>query len=93
MNKKSEKPCERCGSERIVSKTWTKTIKTFDGKSTLIFEQVICTNRECQIRFEKAAKAEKQKQNEIKRKKEELELKRKENITSANQKRRAAIGN
>lgn len=91
MIKKAEKPCIRCGSERIITKTWKETIKTFGGTSELTFEQIVCTNKECQERFEKNAAAETLKRNELKAKKEELDLKRKENIALANQRKKNLI--
>lgn len=60
-------PCERCGSKRRISKTWTETHDTFNGvKKTIECSQIICTNDECQESFDKKSVAETKKREELK---------------------------
>jgi len=56
-----DRPCDRCGSKRKISKTWTEKIK--NPNSTMVLEntQVVCTNKECQEAFDRAEMKEKEK--------------------------------
>ena len=76
----SDQPCERCGSKKSISKTWTETLKTILGTSTLEVSQLMCTNKACQALFDKNRAEELIKINERKLKKEEQDKIRKENI-------------
>ncbi|QQG44604.1 MAG: hypothetical protein HYW86_01690 [Candidatus Roizmanbacteria bacterium] len=44
MKKAYSNPCIRCGTERIILKTWKE--KIYD--STVINTETVCPNRECQ---------------------------------------------
>ena len=48
----SELLCERCNSQRKISKAWTEKIKNDYGFMTLEHTQIICTNNTCQAEFE-----------------------------------------
>lgn len=48
MQKQISNPCTRCGSERIVSKTWEETIATFSGTMVVVHSLTVCPNPECQ---------------------------------------------
>lgn len=75
-----DRPCERCGSDRIISRTWSETVESVYGKSTLKMSQIICTNKECQAEFDKNRAEEVVRINEKKLKKEEADKIRKDNI-------------
>lgn len=75
-----DQPCERCGSKRRVSKTWTETVETIIGVSTLEMSQITCTNKVCQDLFDKNRAEEVAKINERKVAKEAQDKVRKENI-------------
>ena len=54
-------PCDRCGSKRKISKTWTEKVKNSYGFMTLNHTQTICTNKECQKELEEVERKEKEK--------------------------------
>jgi hypothetical protein len=72
-----KKTCDRCGSERRVSKTWTETHETYTGTKSIECSQIVCTNKECQQLFDKKLTAEKEKRDIIQKAKEEKETERK----------------
>lgn len=45
MNKKFKNVCIRCGTERVVLKTWKEKI----DNSIVTIREMICPNRKCQI--------------------------------------------
>jgi len=59
-------PCDRCGSRRRVSKTWTEKIKNTNGFMVLRHTQIVCTNKECQSAFEKIMLEDIQKREKLK---------------------------
>lgn len=73
---KSTNICTRCGSERIISKTYKEWIQTYSGKSLLIHTDTICPNKECQKIVESDLAAQRAKTAETKRVKEEKALER-----------------
>lgn len=46
-------PCDRCGSPKMIGKTWKENIETFNGKSTIEHTQILCSNKECQKDYDK----------------------------------------
>lgn len=78
-----DQPCERCGSKKRVSKTWTETVETILGTSVLEFSQTICTNSVCQDLFDKNRAEELIKINARKAAKEEQDKIRRANIVHA----------
>lgn len=58
--------CERCGSKRRISKAWTEKIKNDHGFMLLEHLQIVCTNKECQLAFEKTILADIEKREKIK---------------------------
>lgn len=75
-----DQPCERCGSKKNISKTWTEKLETLVGVSVIEVSQITCTNRECQDLFDKNREVELLKINERKLAKEEQDRIRKLNI-------------
>lgn len=75
-----DQPCERCGSKKRISRSWTEKAQTMAGVSILEMSQIICTNKACQGLFEKNRTEELIKINERKTAKEEQDKIRKENI-------------
>jgi hypothetical protein len=66
-----EMPCDRCGSKRKIAKTWTEKIKSDNGTvMTLKHTNVICTNKECQEKFEAIIVADNEKREKLKLQKE-----------------------
>lgn len=62
----TEIACDRCGSRRRVSKTWIEEIKNDHGSMILRHTQIICTNRQCQLAFEKTILDDIEKREKIK---------------------------
>ena len=69
-------PCDRCGSRRRVSKTWTEKIKNDYGFMTLNHSQIVCTNGVCQSVFEKAINDEEGKREKLRLERASNALKR-----------------
>lgn len=67
----SDLPCERCNGKRKVSKTWTEKIKTANGTTVIQHTQTICTNLNCQSKFEKLLLEEVKKREKLKQIKED----------------------
>lgn len=59
-------PCERCHSKRKVGKKWTEKIKNASGFMVLEHIQIVCTNKECQVEFERKLVEEEIKREKIK---------------------------
>lgn len=78
-----DKPCERCGSKRVVGKTWTETVQNFTGTIEVKHQQIICSNDECQAKFEKAYQDEAKKKEALRAKKESDAASRKANTSAA----------
>jgi hypothetical protein len=76
----NSQPCDRCGSEKITSKTWNEEIKTALGVSIIEVSQTVCTNKACQAKFDKIRQAEMEVANNRKLAKEEQIKNRKESI-------------
>lgn len=51
-------PCDRCGSKRRVSRTWSETVPTFTGTTVVQFSQVVCVNEACQKAFDEVIEKE-----------------------------------
>jgi hypothetical protein len=77
----SERVCDRCGSKRVVVKTWREKIKNYSGSFTYLkMTKTICSNTECQKLFEKKRAETLKRNKEMMLKKEAQEKIRKENI-------------
>lgn len=63
--------CTRCGSERVVLKTWKEKITTYFGKTTVIHTETTCPNKECQKIVNKQLAAQKEKREKIRKDKED----------------------
>lgn len=70
MQKQISNPCTRCGSERIISKSWEETVKTFSGTTMVVHTLTVCPNRECQKIVEEQLATQRIKQEIIRRDKE-----------------------
>lgn len=44
--------CTRCGSERILSKTWDEVIEMYSRKTTITHSQFVCPDKNCQKQVE-----------------------------------------
>lgn len=62
--------CTRCGSERILAKTWEETIVVSTHHSKLIHKQLVCPNPECQRQVEEQWAQQKEKREYAERQKE-----------------------
>lgn len=51
-NQNSSNPCQRCGRERIIQKTWVEQIDTAAGTSTLKHTLTVCPDPACQSKVE-----------------------------------------
>ena len=83
-------PCERCGSKKIISKTWTEEIQTSLGTSTVEVSQTTCSNVECQALFDENRLVEIEKINERKMMKEKQDQARRDNISKTIAARKAS---
>jgi hypothetical protein len=84
-----DQPCERCGSKRRIEKTWKQLHETYAGSTEVEISKVICTNPECQERFEQVIAKAAQKRQDLAEQKEKQEIVRKENrIKSMQQKQK-----
>lgn len=77
-----DKPCERCGSKRKIGRSWTETVQNYTGSVKVKHQQIICTNKECQDKFEKAYQDDAKKKEAIRVQKEENDATRKANNLS-----------
>ncbi len=57
--------CNRCGSKRVVAKRWTEVIEITNGTTSLTHVQMVCTNKECQSKFESIAEQERVKREKM----------------------------
>lgn len=72
-----DKPCERCGSKRKIGRSWTETVQNFTGSVKVKHQQIVCTNEDCQAKFEKAYQDEAKKKEALRVKKEAADILRK----------------
>ncbi|HLL61293.1 MAG TPA: hypothetical protein VK338_06250 [Candidatus Nitrosocosmicus sp.] len=79
MTSYADQPCERCGSPKRVSKTWTEFSPNIVGKTNVECSQIVCTNDECQAKFNSNLRKDTIKRNKIKRNKIANDLARKNN--------------
>ncbi len=70
MQSHNSNPCTRCGKERIEGKKWKEEIATFFGTSTIIHQDTICPDPECQKIVEEKLEQQKQKSDELKQEKQ-----------------------
>lgn len=59
-------PCERCHSKRKIGKKWTEKIKNASGYMVLEHVKIVCTNKECQMEFERKLVEEEEKRIKLK---------------------------
>jgi hypothetical protein len=78
-----DRPCERCGSKKRISRTWKETIPTFTGTTVVEYSQIICTNPICQKAFDENLAKETAKNLKMRKEKEEREKLRKSKFTHA----------
>ncbi|MBI2074453.1 MAG: hypothetical protein HYT83_01305 [Candidatus Levybacteria bacterium] len=89
-NEYLDKPCERCGSKKRISRRWKETVQTFNGTATIDCSQIICTNKVCQAEFDKNLLEETEKRRALKVKMDENKAARKANsLLQANKARRS----
>lgn len=88
-----DQPCDRCGSKKRISKTWNEKLQMSLGVSIIEVSQIVCTNKVCQVLFDKNRKEEVARLNERKLKKEEQDKIRKENIARTIAKKRESKKN
>lgn len=59
-------PCERCGSKKRISKTWTERLPTLTGTTIIKHSQIVCTSEVCQAEFDKHLLEESKKREAVK---------------------------
>lgn len=67
MSNSYSNPCVRCGTERIVAKTWKEKV----DNTTITNTQTICPNADCQKKVEKDNKKQEARRQALKLKNEE----------------------
>lgn len=80
MNTYINQVCERCGSKKALTKSKKEKLVTYSGVQVLEVSQVICTNKQCQARFEDDLARETLVREEAKQKRIEQDIIRKEEI-------------
>ncbi len=70
-------PCERCGSKKRISKTWTEKLPTLTGTTIVKHSQIVCTSEICQAEFDKQLLEERKKREAMRFNKETKEAKSK----------------
>lgn len=75
--------CARCKKPEKIAKTWVEVIETRVGKSKLTHTQIVCTDKECQKKFEFNLAEDIRKKEELKMKNELYAKKRKEEAEAA----------
>lgn len=73
ISKAFKNPCIRCGTERIVLKTWKEKI----GSSVIVNKEMICPNPECQKKVNADNKKQDDRREEMKLRSEQRALNRK----------------
>ena len=53
--------CTRCGSQRILSKSWEETVELYGRTSKIKHDEYVCTDPECQKIVEKQLQEQKDK--------------------------------
>lgn len=86
-----DQPCERCGSKKLVSKEWKEEVATSLGTSVIVVSQITCSNKACQVLYDKKRSEELVKINERKLDKETQDKIRKENIAKTIRARKGII--
>lgn len=88
-----DQPCSRCGSKKIVARTWLEKVPTYSGKSTEVeYSQIVCTNKVCQKEFEENLAKETQKRKVIQdERKAKEELRKKDALEKADEYLRAKM--
>lgn len=91
MTKYEDQPCERCGSKKIVSKTWKEMTEVFGNMVEVECSQIICSSEECQKKFDNNFKKESKKRALLAKMKEERDLLRKETLRTKAEKRKSEL--
>ncbi|HEX7042542.1 MAG TPA: hypothetical protein VF189_04790 [Patescibacteria group bacterium] len=65
-----DKPCDRCGNKRKIDRIWTETVQNFTGSVKVKHQQIVCSNKDCQEKFEKAYSDELLKKEKLRAKRE-----------------------
>jgi hypothetical protein len=82
MKKTFGNPCSRCGTERVVVRTWKEKV----DNSTIINTETACPNKECQIEVDKINKKQQERSAALKRESEKRLQNRKANSKKAKKK-------
>lgn len=72
-----DQPCERCGSKKRISKTWKEKVPTFTGTTVVEYSQIVCSQKDCQMAFDKDQLEQTEKREAIKHTKELTNIARK----------------
>lgn len=81
MNKSFSNPCIRCGTERIITRTWNENI----GESIIVNTETACPNVSCQEKVDEDNKKLRDKHIAIQLKKEEKIQERKASMEAKKQ--------
>ncbi|MFH0773497.1 MAG: hypothetical protein V1922_04265 [bacterium] len=82
MKKTFGNPCSRCGTERIIVRTWKEKVDS----SVIINTETACPNKECQIEVDKINKKQQERSAALKRESEKRLQKRKESSKKSKKK-------
>lgn len=75
MKKSFGNPCSRCGTERIIVRTWKEKVDS----SVITNTETACPNKECQIEVDKINKKQQERSAALKRESEKRLQNRKDN--------------
>ena len=82
MKKTFGNPCSRCGTERIIVRTWKEKVDS----SVIINTETACPNKECQVEVDKINKKQQERSAALKRESEKRLQNRKANSKKAKKK-------
>jgi len=75
MKKAFGNPCSRCGTERVIIRTWKEKVDS----SIIINTETACPDKECQIEVDKINKKQQERSAALKRESEKRLQNRKDN--------------
>lgn len=93
LTQETSNPCIRCGKERIISKTWKESVKTFIGSTIVTYTETVCPDSDCQKIVEHGLAVQKNKREKLEKDKEirKLQLKKSQKNLNSKKKNRKSL--
>jgi hypothetical protein len=83
--------CTNCGSERIISKTWTETIELYGKKTDITHSEYVCKDVNCQKQVDKQLTDQKNRRAMIEKNKEDEKVARAKRLLKAKEENMARV--